>query len=203
MRSLLVAFSLLPFLGCSPAGAAAQLPFLNGGLEVRGFGASASGTFSEPGDGLGAGAGLGGSVGASLGVGLLAGYGEYQFVRFGCDACAEGGVDDEILDAGWEAGVELTIPLLPFLPVRPWLRGGIVGHQAQLSGADGRMTSEPGSGYGFGAGLDLRLGSRFAVSSDLRYRSYPATWEFDQLELPDRSTDVNYLLLGLGLVARF
>ncbi|HET8654777.1 MAG TPA: hypothetical protein VFL93_04640 [Longimicrobiaceae bacterium] len=187
----------------NPSPGRAQLPLpVSLSIEARPAFGVPTGGFSSA-SGLGATNGPGGSVGASVGLGPIAAYAEYTAVRFGCSQCSEAGLDDRALDTGWEVGAKLRLTPLPFLPVQPWVRGGVIGHQLQLSGDEGHVESKMGSGYSIGVGVDLPLLSYASVhlAPEVDYRSYSAEYDFQQFG--STSTDVRYLAVGLGLVYRF
>jgi hypothetical protein len=187
----------------NPSPGHAQLPLpLSISIEARPAFGVPTGDFSAA-TGLGATNGPGGSIGASVDLGPVAVYAEYTALRFGCSQCSEAGLNDRALDTGWELGAKLHLTPLPLLPVQPWICGGVIGHQLQLSGDEGHLESKVGSGYSVGVGVDLPLLSYASIhlAPEVDYRSYTAEYDFQQFE--STSTDVRYLAVGLGLVYRF
>lgn len=170
--------------------------------EVRPALGSATGAFAGSDEGVGAGGGAGVSAGGSLGAGPVGVYGEYQLMSFSCADCEATGLDDRVEDRGWEAGAELRVPLAP-MGLRPWVRGGVLGHQLRISGVGSSIVSEPTLGWGAGAGVVIPLPAFFEASPAVRYRSYTAEYRFEQIELPSRDTPVAYVTFELGFAARF
>lgn len=159
------------------------------------------GSFADRDQGVGAGTGVGVEVGGVLGLGSLLGvYGDYQYLRFACEVCEQVELDSGLVDAGFEAGAQLSPPL-PVFGLQPWLRAGVVGHQLQFSRGDGSKTSDLGFGFGVGAGVHLPLGGSLAISPALRFRSYSGDVHF--ASLPDRTVDVSYMAAGVALTLRF
>lgn len=199
-RSVLFALAMA---SVAPGLASAQLPLpFSLSVEVVPSLAVPLGDFADSENGVGASAGPGISAGASLGFGAFAVYGDYQYTRFGCDKCGGGGLDEQVNDFGWEAGAQIRLPL-PLLPVTPWVRGGVLGHQLQFTGNGGSVTSEQAIGFAAGLGADVRLplpGSLLLAPS-VSYRSYSADFDFERFR--DQSADVASAVFGLGLVYRF
>lgn len=185
---------------------AQMLPGISLSVEARPALGVPIGEFAGSDEGIGAGSGVGISAGASLGFGPAGVYGEYQLLRFACGDCEAAGLDDRAEDQGWEAGGELRVPL-GLVGLRPWIRAGVVGHQLRLSGQGGSIVSEPTLGWGAGAGVTLPLPvplpMALEASPAVRFRSYTAEYQFEQLELPARETPVSYLSLELGIALRF
>jgi hypothetical protein len=197
-RLLLVLTTLLIARG---APAAAQLP---GGAwvsaEVQPVLGSPRGDFAAV--GVGASGGSGFAAGGALGLGPVGVYAEYQRIRFDCARCGEADLDDAVTDMGWEAGLLVRGPRLR-LPVRPWLRGGMIQHQLLFAGIGARAASDPSTGVAFGGGLDLPVYRFVQITPSVTYQSYQASFDFHDEALPTRNTDVSYLIYRVGLAVRF
>lgn len=195
----------LAALGTLARPAAAQLP---GGfgltLELTPAVGVSTGGFASSNPGAGAGNGFGIGGGATLGLGSLVSlYGAYQYLVFACDGCMQSGLDEEVNDAGWEAGLHVGSPV-SVLGIRPWLRAGVLGHQLQFTGNGGSLASEPSIGIALGAGTELPLAGGLLLMPALRFRAYSAEFDFSTEDLTrTRATDVSYLTLDLGLAYRF
>jgi hypothetical protein len=203
MKRTLSVLLALSSVALAPSRAPAQLlPGVTIDVEARPLVGVPVGDFGTAEDGIAATPGYGGAIGARVGLGPFAVYGDYQALRFGCDECAVAELDDRALDTGWEVGVELGVPFLPLVPVKPWVRGGVVGHQLGLSDDGASLTSDQSTGFAVSAGASVPLlltGLRLAPR--IGYTSYTADFHFEQL--PDRGTTVTYVTAGLGLVYRF
>jgi hypothetical protein len=183
------------------APAAAQLPMgVWASVEVHPSLGSPRGDFAA--GGIGAGDGTGFAAGASVGRGPFGVYAEYQRMAFDCAQCGELDLDDRVTDRGWEAGLLLRGPALPFA-VRPWVRGGVLQHQLGFEGLGGSSASEPSSGMAVGGGLALPLHRFVEIAPSVTYQSYEASFDFADEGLASRSTDVSYLIYRLGLAVRF
>ena len=201
-RPSVVLFALL-WMGAPEISEAQRLPSLPLSLEVRGGLAVPVGDFAdgnvkaENGPTFGAGA----VFHATRAIGIFAGYSR---TAFGCGECALFDVEDEVVDEGFDAGVQIE-PETRFAGVRPWIRGGAVAHELSFSGANGgSVSSETAIGFGVGAGVSLSpvpsLPS-LRVSPGLHFRAYSADFPLGELE--DRSVDVSHVTVDVGLAYRF
>jgi hypothetical protein len=187
---------------------AQMLPGVSIAVEARPLLGMPVGDFGGAENGVGATAGYGGAVGARVGLGPLSVYGDYQAVRFGCDECVVAGLDDRALDTGWEAGVQLGVPFLPLVPVKPWVRGGLILHQLGFSGEGGTLASDQSTGFAVSAGADLPFGLGLRLSPTVGYSSYTADVHLEQFQQGSgvgatKSTPVTYVTLGVDLVYHF
>ncbi|HEX6938106.1 MAG TPA: hypothetical protein VF158_01745 [Longimicrobiales bacterium] len=184
----------------APGRLAAQLPS-SLSLEARLGGAFATGEFGAPGTALDAGTGYAASVAGRLEVapGITV-YVGYERAELACAACADVAIDDAVIDAGIAGG---AIVMLPFdaAGISPWLRAGVVRRQLEFSAEAGTSASKPGYGFDLGAGVTLPLVGPFTLTPGIRYLSYPA--EFDFENVPDRSIDVTHVGVDVGLAYQF
>ena len=204
IRSLAVTFAVVSACAAPPH-LAAQLGGVLGAISLTAEAAPVLavglGDFGTADPGPAAGLGYGVEAGLSIGLaGGLAVYGDYQYLRFACGECEEFGLDPEMLDVGFEGGARLTLPL-QLAGARPWARAGVVVHQLQFTDDTAAQVSDPGIGVGLGAGADLPLTGALWISPSVRFRSYPAAFDFS--EFADRTTDVMYALATLGISYRF
>lgn len=197
-RRLVLLLSLV--LAASHAPVSAQLP-RGVWLTVDAYPAlaSPSGDFAE--SGLRAGDGKGFVAGGAVGSGPIGVYGEYQRMRFDCAQCGELDLDEEVRDAGWEAGLILRPGGVP-LGLRPWIRGGISRHQLQFTGLGESSASEPSTGFGVGAGIAYPVFGPLEVAGAVGYQSYRAEFQFQDEGFADRGADVSYYLYRVGLAVR-
>jgi hypothetical protein len=159
-----------------------------------------TGDFAEDEPGVGAQAGPAFSAGALFHVSAaLSVYGAYSRTHFACGACDANGLDEQVVDAGAEFGVQATLPALA--GVAPWLRAGGVYRQLTFSGQGGQLSSDPGFGFEGGGGLSVPLTRSLSVAPGVRFRTYTA--RLDLGEFPSRSVDVSQVLADVGLAYRF
>ncbi|HEV2148490.1 MAG TPA: outer membrane beta-barrel protein [Longimicrobiaceae bacterium] len=155
----------------APRGAAAQLP-LPVALELRGGLAFPLGDFREVGSDIGEGLGSGYTLGGSVTLELtprVGAYVGYSYTRFDIE---EFGTIDIVTD-GVDAGVRVALPMAAV--AAPWLRGGVVYHDADIV-HDGPGTG-PGQvgatgrelGFEVGGGAEVRLGRRLSLTPGLSY----------------------------------
>ena len=97
-------------------------------------------------------------------------YGGYSYAQFDAE-----GSSGEFKDSGFDAGVRVGIPT-PLIPIDPWIKGGVVVHNLEVSGTatsidDGWSTGvEVGAGLGFGFGpLSLTPGVSWVHHGDVSY----------------------------------
>lgn len=201
MPPLRLALLVLLALAAPPGGAEAQvlsrLPLslharLGAGLPTGDFAASAPGIAAEPGASF--------EVGGMLRLlPLLGVYAAYQQERFGCGECAAVSIDDRAVARGFEAGGHLESPVRPFGLV-PWARGGVVRHSLRFSDGESALVSEPGVGFGVGAGIAVPLGP-VLLAPGVRYQRYAVDVEFGGY--PSRGMDVSQLTVDVGLLLPF
>ena len=167
-----------------PAAARAQTPLA---LEFRGGITRPHDTFS---DDAGAEGGYVTELGLTWHVLPFVGvYGTYQRAEFERDGGAEGSV---IRDNGWAAGVRVGVPT-PFIPIDPWIRGGVVFHELEAGALDdggGR-----GVGMEIGGGLSFPLTRRARLAPGVMWTRY----RFDDDAVADGRADVRYLRAEVGV----
>lgn len=170
-------------------------------VEARGGVGIPLGDFADSDREVGAGAGFAFGIGASLRlVPLLAVYGEYQQTSFSCGECGRVDLDDRARDSGVELGARFTPPLpLGLWGMSPWARAGVVLHELEFSGNGGDASSDRGTGLAVGAGVSVPVAAGLSVTPGISFRTYPANFSFDQLDLPDRSVDVSSVRFDVGL----
>lgn len=180
MRTLLVVASMLVLL--PGAGFAQLIPGLPLAVEARPFVSFPVGEVAETGPGFGADVGYGVLVLTRLQLtSRFAAYGGYHYGRIGCGECGAVGLQDELPEEGFEAGVQAGLPL-PLSGVDPWLRAGaLLGRMLQISGPEGDLVSDPEFGWAVGLGARIPLASSLRLDPGIHYRSYPAEYGIEDL----------------------
>lgn len=181
----------------APAGAHGQrLPLA---LEVRGGMALPMGEVTDDDPGIGAEAGphAGGAVLWRF-TPSLAAFAGYGAAWLACERCGNRGIDETVLDTGFEGGVRAS---LPAGGLRPWLAVGVLLHQLRFSDGESTLSSDRAPGFLVAAGLELPLAGRVALVPQLRYGSYTA--ELDLGDLADRSVSVARVTGDLGIAFNF
>ncbi len=180
---------------------AQRIPRLPLSLEVRAGAGVPIGDFAsadtppaaEPGIGFGAGA----IFHASRTLGL---YGGYSQTGFGCGDCGIFNIDDTVTDRGFGLGAQASFARGP-AGLLPWLRAGVIRHQLRFTGGGSSVTSDPAFGFAAGAGVAWSPAPRLTVTPGVHFRGYSA--DFPLGTLPERSADVSYLGVDVGLAYRF
>lgn len=187
-------------LACAATDAGAQgLAGLPVSIEARVGVGVPLGDLAEDEPGIGAQAGPAFSVGAQFHLSsAFSAYGAYSQTRFGCPRCGEGGIDDEVVDAGGEFGVQA---MLGRAGVSPWVRAGGVYRQLTFSGQGGRLSSDAAPGFEAGAGVSVRITRSLSIAPGVRFRTYEA--ELDLGDAPGRTVNVSQLVADVGLAFRF
>jgi opacity protein-like surface antigen len=194
-----VAFLLLPCL--SPAAAHAQfLPRIPLSIEARGGVAIPTGDFADETPGIEAESGSRFGVSAALRLPALSVFGGYSQARFGCPRCGERGLDDEVVDDGFDFGIRASVPFRVG-GLAPWVQAGGVLHQLTFSGLDSSLSSDRALGFSVGGGIVLSLIRSLAVTPGVHYSAYSA--ELDLGGLPGRTVDVTHFTADVGLAFRF
>ena len=98
-------------------------------------------------------------------------YAGYSRTEFGCESgfCAGRGMT--FTSSGVDAGVRVSLPVA----ASPWVRLGVVSHTLDFAASSGEPRSgesESGVGFEAGAGVEMRLGSRFSATPGVRYVRY-------------------------------
>jgi hypothetical protein len=122
------------------------------------------------------------------GVAVYAGYDRYSF-----NADIEG-VDAEYIDQGFVVGGRFTPRAGALLGFNPWVRGGVLFHDLQLTMLDDE--SERSTGFEVGGGIDIPLGLVLSFTPGVIYRQYEP--DFGDTE----AAKVSYFDISLGLKAR-
>jgi hypothetical protein len=175
----------------APQAAVAQLVSgLPLSIELRAGAALPMGDFGQESPGLGAGAGVGAALtlhvelASSLGL-----YGSYDYGRFACGACGAAGFEEGLPEAGFEVGVEWTLPFR-LGALDPWLgAGALLGRRLEIpDGGDG-FASESATGWSAAVGLRVPLAASLRLLPGIRYRSYSARFGFPDLGFGLGGTD--------------
>jgi hypothetical protein len=114
----------------------------------------------------------------SLNVSLFAGLGMHSF---NC----EGNSCDEVSSRGLHGGVKYLFGQSG--TATPWVRGGLMLHEAESGEAD----TDFALGFEVGGGIDLALTPRFSLTPALRYHRYEADFE-------PGPVDMSWVSLALG-----
>lgn len=165
-----------------PSGARAQLA-----LEVRGGITNPESVFT---DDTGADGGYSTEFGLTWHVLPFVGiYGTYQRTEMDRTGGAEGSV---VRDNGWAAGLRVAVPT-PFIPIDPWIRGGVVFHDLDA----GSLEDGGGRGVGLemGGGLSFPLTGRLRLTPGVLWTRY----RMDDETVADGHVDVRYLRAEVGL----
>lgn len=170
-------------------------------LEVRGGGAFPTGEFADDEPGVGA------EPGPHLGIAVAWSFsravslqGGYSRSVFGCGGCGNVGIDDEVVDDGFDAGLELRLPR-PLAGVTPWV--GVAGllHQLAFSGDASTLTSNRAAGFRLSAGVAVPLLRSVAVKPGVSYSAYSA--ELDLGASGNQTVDVRAIAADVGLAYHF
>jgi opacity protein-like surface antigen len=192
----------LMLLACAAQAAVAQrLPSLPVSVEVRVGAGIPVGEFTEDEPGVGAEAGPSFSAGARFHLSdALSVYGAYSRTHFACGACDAAGLDEQLVDAGGEFGVQAVLPVR-LAGASPWVRAGGVYRQLTFSGGGDELSSDPGFGFEAGGGLSIPLTPSVSLAPGVRFRTYAA--RLDLGEAASRSIDVSQVLADVGIAYRF
>ncbi|HEY0036632.1 MAG TPA: hypothetical protein VGB66_08095, partial [Longimicrobium sp.] len=195
-----VPITLILLASAAQTAAAQGLADLPISVELRVGAGIPMGEFAEDDPGVGAEAGPAFSAGALFHVSKpLSVYGAYSRTHFVCGACDATGLDDQIVDAGAEFGVQATPVRLA--GVSPWLRAGGVYRQLTFSGDGDELASDPGLGFEAGGGLSVAVTRSISIAPGVRFRTYAA--RLDLGELPSRTIDVSQVMADVGIAFRF
>ena len=189
--------------GVFTAGEAASQNFLASrlALELRGGLAVPLGEFTEADPGIGAEPGP--HIGAAAlwrftpGIAVHLGYSRSSF---GCERCGRAGLDDQVVDAGLDAGLHFRLPL-QLVGVAPWVSVAGVFHELVFSGEGSTLSSGYAPGFRLGAGVAVPIAGAFALKPGVSYSSYSA--ELALGPFPDQTVDVSHLAVELGLAYHF
>lgn len=186
----------------APMAARAQpVPGIPLAIEVRGGGAFPVGDFADASPGLGAEPGPHLAVAAAWrfarGVSARVGYSRSWF---GCGPCGDVGIDDRVVDAGFDVGLEFRLPLRA-AGVTPWIGAGGVFHQLVFSGDDSSLASDHAVGLRIAAGAAVPLVRSLSVKPGVSYSAYSA--ELDLGASGSETVDVRHIAVAVGLVYHF
>ena len=164
-----------------PARAQSLLPF---SVEGRAGLAFATGDLGED---LSTGYVLGANVGFNL-MPLITLYGGYSYITFDLDDDVPGAGDATWNVSGFDAGARVNLPMIGF---SPYVRGGVVYYESELSDLDG----ESNLGFQVGAGLDFPLGAVVSITPEVSYTQVDA----GDVAGPDKTS---FVRVDFGLRAR-
>jgi opacity protein-like surface antigen len=187
---------------CAPLTAATQrLPDLPLSLEVRVGAGIPIGDFANQEPGIEAEPGSAFGVSAAFHLNsVLAVYGGYSSTQFGCPRCESRGLDDSVVDSGFEFGAEAALPLR-LAGFRPWIRAGGLYHELTFSGRGDQLSSDRSAGFEVGGGVAFAVLPVLWITPGIRYRTYSA--ELDLGGSFDQTVDVSSIALDVGLSLRF
>lgn len=189
-------------LAALPVGARAQLvPGVPLALELRGGGAFPMGDFADAAPGVGAEPGphlgIAAAWGFARGVSARVGYSRSWF---GCGPCEEVGVDDRVVDAGFDVGLEFRLPVRA-AGVTPWVGVGGIVHQLVFSGDASSLASDRAVGFRVAAGAAVPLLRSVTVKPGISYRAYSAELELGASG--SQTVDVRAMAVDVGLAYHF
>jgi opacity protein-like surface antigen len=192
IKALAVAAALL----ASVQAASGQTQFA---LELRGGYAIPTGDWSEDDvfeNGLGIGATAMAMVTPQVGV-----YAGWETFTFDVEE-DEPGVEADATDAGFRAGVALSIPVAEYPRVTPFLEAGVLYNTLEIGasgdGASVEIESDPSIGFEAGFGVDVSVAPQVSVVPVVRYRQHEVEFE----DFSDESETVQYVVVGVGLRLR-
>ena len=125
------------------------------------------------------------TVGALPFVSLYGAWSKVEFDREG----SEGSV---VTDQGWAGGVRVTVPT-PFIPIDPWIRGGVLTHRLEAGGLEDGGSR--GVGVEVAGGVRVGVGSRIGITPGVTWVRYG----FDDETVDDGEVNVQYLRLDVGV----
>jgi hypothetical protein len=181
-------------LATSSASAQSILPFsaeIRGGLGIK------NGEFRESDPDIttaSGGVGFGANVAFDFipGVAVYGGYDRYSF------NATVLGVDAEYVDQGFVAGARIAPPIKALLGFQPWVRGGVLFHDLELT--DVNEKSDRSTGFEVGGGIEIPLGLVLSFTPGVVFRSYSPSFGGGDIGTADGS--VQYFDVSMGLKAR-
>ena len=191
------AFSLALMAGMLAASGAPAQSILPFSAEIRGGLGITNGEFRESDPDISTAPG-GVGVGATVAFGFLPGvavYGGYDRYVFNATVL---GIDAEYVDQGFVAGARIAPPIGALLGFNPWVRGGILFHDIELTEVDEK--SDRSTGFEIGGGIDIPLGMVLSFTPGVIFRSYSPSFDGGDTGTADGS--VQYFDLSVGLRAR-
>lgn len=171
------------------------------GVEVHAGAAVPAGDLAdaEPGIGAEAGPQIGAAI-LSYFTPVLALSVGYSRSWFGCGRCAARGLDDQVVDAGFEGALQVRLPVPPGR-IEAWISVGGIFHELIFSGTGSTLSSDQAFGFRIGGGIGLPLSQSFTITPGIQYSGYSA--ELDLGALPDQTVDVTHFTTRVGLMYRF
>jgi opacity protein-like surface antigen len=195
MRSIKVLTLAAALLGTFQA-ASAQTTFA---LDVRGGYAIPTGDWNEDDtfeNGLGFGANVIAMVTPQVGV-----YAGWETFSFDVEE-DEPGVEADATDAGFRAGVTLSVPMAQYPTITPVLEAGVLYNTLEISASGGGASidfeSEESLGFEAGLGASFNVADRVSVVPMVRYRQHEVEFE----DFGDESETVSYVVVGVALRLR-
>lgn len=196
MRSIKVLAVAAALLGTVQA-APAQTPSF--ALDVRGGYAIPTGDWNEDDtfdNGLGFGANVIAMVTPQIGV-----YAGWETFSFDVEE-DEPGVEADATDAGFRAGVTLSVPMARYPTITPVLEAGVLYNTLEISASGGGASidfeSEESLGFEAGLGVSFNVADRVSVVPMVRYRQH----EVEFPDISDESETVSYVVVGVALRLR-
>ena len=170
-------------------------------LELRGGMAIPLGEFTEADPGIGAESGphIGAAALWRFTPGIAAHIG-YSRSWFGCERCGRAGLDDRVVDMGFDAGLQFRVPL-QLVGIAPWVSVAGVLHELVFSGEGSTLSSGYAPGFRVGAGVAVPVFGSVSLKPGVTYSTYSA--ELDLGVFPDRTVDVTHLAVEVGLAYHF
>ena len=196
MRSIKVLAVAAALLGTTQA-ASAQTPSF--ALDVRGGYAIPTGEWNEEDtfkNGFGFGANVIAMVTPQIGV-----YAGWETFSFDVEE-DEPGVEADATDAGFRAGVTLSVPMAQYPTITPVLEAGVLYNSLTIGasgeGASIDIESDDALGFEAGAGVSFNVAERVSVVPMVRYRQHEVTFP----DISDQSETVSYVVVGVALRVR-
>ena len=188
-----ITFTVALVLAAGAGGAQAQGPIA---LELRGGGAIPTADLGETSLGVGFGFGIAGSYRLLPHLGAYVGW---DWHRFATDEALLGN-DYDVEDTGYAFGMQFQHPMVR--GIEGWARAGGLYNHIELENDAGSIVADSGHelGWELGGGFSIPLGQRLALTPGARYRTFSATLEVDQVEVP---VDLSYVALEVGLTWTF
>ena len=184
-----------------PSGAAQQSGSFPIALELRGGLAVPAGDFADAAPGIGATAGPHVAAAvlwnftavAALSIG-------YSSSWLGCDRCAVRGIGDQVMDTGFEGGVQVRLPS-PLGSTAFWLSTVGVFHELVFQDEGSTLSSDHALGIRASGGVALPVSRFISVKPGVHYTRYSA--DLDLGIFPDQTVNVSTVSLDVGIAFRF
>jgi len=171
------------------APAAAQIPHITPfSFEARAGAAIPTGDLNDE---TGPGLALSGSV-TYHAIPLIGVYAGGSYNKFSIDDS-----DADFTDAGLDAGLRLGIPT-PLIPIDPWIKAGVVVHQAKVSLDGDSESADWGTGFEVGGGLGFGFGP-VSITPGISYVHYNSSVDDGEDET---DVKVGYVKADIGVRIR-